>query len=195
MNRQNFGKLRELQSEAVSREEISSVENEELSKIHNEIDALLLLEEHSIEQLDRISFLFKRSGNLLLKIDPIKSNRRREVGGVKQRIETDRAFRRAAYLKYWFRYFGFILSTIVLLFITMSPYAYFSNHYNHVLLIALPPLAFVLSIFVAFKIVNPKKCMACGNTDVIHTPPIYCRNCGMTYLFRRLGKWIYNKRA
>ena len=123
------------------------------------------------------------------------NNNKIELEKVKDKIESDRGFRRSAYWKYWGRYLWFVIVCLIALFFTMLPYAYLSSQFNHVLLIALPPLALVVSLYVSFRIVDPSKCMACGNKNVIHSPPIYCRTCGMTYLFHRLGRWSYNKRA
>ena len=117
----------------------------------------------------------------------------KDLDEIKRQLETP-SFRRKAKFAWWVKYFAFFLVTLPSLCVFISPYIILSRSYNHIALVVIPPLAFVLALFVGFKVSDPYKCTACGRGSVrAVNPPFYCRSCGMTFLFHRLGKWHYKK--
>jgi predicted RNA-binding Zn-ribbon protein involved in translation (DUF1610 family) len=112
-----------------------------------------------------------------------------------QALITSKSYRRAAQVKWWLRYFSCFLIMFIIFIIAFSPYVILKEHYNHVALIAIPPLAIIFAVISGVKVSDPYHCTACGrNTVHAMRIPFYCRSCGMSFIFHRLSKWYYQKR-
>lgn len=112
-----------------------------------------------------------------------------------QALISNKSYRRAAQVKWWLRYYSCFLIIFITFFIAFSPYAILKQYYNHVALIAIPPLAIIIAVIAGFKVSDPYHCTACGrNTVHAMSIPFYCRSCGMSFIFHRLSKWYFQKR-
>ena len=110
--------------------------------------------------------------------------------------KNDKSFRRKAYFKWWAKNIAFFAIFIFLFGVGLLAAQTLSDKYNHILLVALPPLSLCIALYTSYKIANPFKCTACGS-DSVRTirPPFYCEFCGMSYFLKFLSTMMYQTEA
>jgi hypothetical protein len=108
--------------------------------------------------------------------------------------KNDKSFRRKAYFKWWVKHIAAIAILVSLFLAGLFVGQILSDHYNHIIWVAIPPLSLCIALYASYKIANPFICSACGSDSVqIGQFTIYCRHCGMSYLFSCLAKKMYKK--
>lgn len=110
--------------------------------------------------------------------------------------KSDKSFRRKAYFKWWAKHIAFFAIFIFLFGVGLLASQTLSDEYNHILLVAFPPLSLCIALYASYKIANPFKCIVCGS-DSVRTirPPFYCEFCGMSYFLKCLSTMMYQAEA
>lgn len=108
--------------------------------------------------------------------------------------KNDKGFRAKAYLKWWVRHIVAIAIFVSLFVAGLFVGQMLSDYYDHIIWVAIAPLSLCIAVYASYKFVNPFICTACGSDSVqVGNFTIYCRHCGMPYLFSYIANKMYKK--
>ena len=146
------------------------------------------MNEHSDKQYWMRRALIETYG----KIPPAMEKQLERDKGLEEAREKvgDPAFDRAARSRYWVEYWRRLLFGIAIGVLAVVSYIFVR--------VLSEPAALTIAVILLLLIVayllflRPQTCGACGGC-FINRFPIYCLQCGETYLFHKAGRWLFEK--
>lgn len=102
----------------------------------------------------------------------------------------DPVFDRAARRRYWVEYWGRLVFGTAIGVLAVFSYI-FVRVVSEPAALAIAVLLLFLMVVYLF-VLRPQTCGACGGS-FINRFPIYCLQCGETYLFHKAGHWLFEK--
>ena len=119
-----------------------------------------------------------------------KQLERREVLECAREKVGDPAFDRASRRRYWAEYWRRLLVGTAVGVLAVVAFVYVRALSEPVALVILMILLFLMVAYLL--LFKPQTCGACGGT-FINRLPIYCLECGETFLFHKVGRWLFEK--
>lgn len=116
-----------------------------------------------------------------LERDKVLEQAREKVG--------DPEFDRAARRRYWVEFWGRLLFGTAIGALAIVSYV-FIRVVSEPVALAVTVLSLMFSVYLLF--LRPQTCGACRGV-FINRFPIYCLQCGETYLFHKAGRWLFKK--
>lgn len=145
------------------------------------------MDEHSHKQYWMKRALLETYGGITPAME--KSLERREVVEQTREKVGDPVFDRDARRRYWVGYWGHLLAGAVIGILAVVCYVFIRVLSEPMALVS---MAFLLSIATYLFVWRSQTCGACGG-KFINRFPIYCIECGETYLFHKAGRWLFEK--
>lgn len=145
------------------------------------------MDEHSDKQYWTRRALLETYGRIIPAME--KHLERREVVEQTREKVGDPVFDRDARRRYWVGYWGRLLAGAAI-----GILAVVSHGFIRVLSepVAFVSMAFLLLIATYLFVWRSRTCGACGG-KFVNRFPIYCIECGETYLFHKAGRWLFEK--